>query len=780
MNKTLENILYFNNKQVDSSIIAHDQIKALVTYLADAIENNIEGDVVEFGCYVGESSKFLTKTILELNSNKRVYVYDSFEGLPDLSKWEENSGWRPRTLKTSEDVLIDNFRQNNLQVPFITKGWFKDIPDNKIPDKIAFAFLDGDFYDSIYDSLNKVYDKVVDGGYIFFHDYNRVDLPGVKAAIDDFFIQKGIKNTVFEVANQVGAYRKNLEFKLKQDETKITDCSVTLVTGIWDIKRDSLNDGWSRNYEHYLDKLSQLLQCEYNMIIFGDAELEDFVWQRRNKSNTQFVVRNIDWFRNNEYYDKIQKIRNNPEWFNQVGWLTDSTQAKLEMYNPLVMSKMFLLNDASILDSFNSSHLVWIDGGITNTVHYGYFTVDKVIHSIKDYFNKFSFICFPYDNKNEIHGFKHDRMCYFADGDVDKVARGGFFGGPKDTIRKANEVYYSLLTDSLNEGSMGTEESLFTIMLYKYPDLFQYFEIEYTGLIGKFFEDLKDKTLIPKVEKLPQSSINTLNKDNVALYVLSFNLPEQFSKLCQSFKIYDKNFLDKPKKILIDNSTDESTYNEYSRLCEQYGFTHLKMKDNLGICGGRQFIAEHADENGFDYHMFFEDDMFFYLGDETTCRNGLIRKIPDLYNKMLNIIWNEQFDLLKFNFSEFFGDNTRQWAWHNVPQNVRETVFPEKPRKTNNDTNNEPFLKYKNIKSYDGLAYATGEIYYCNWPQIVSKTGNYKMFLETKWGHPFEQTWMSYIFQETLNGKINPAILLATPTEHNRFLHYKSEERREC
>ena len=90
-----------------------------------------------------------------------------------------------------------------------------------------------------------------------------------------------------------------------------------------------------------------------------------------------------------------------------------------------------------------------------------------------------------------------------------------------------------------------------------------------------------------------------------------------------------------------------------------------------------------------------------------------------------------------------------------------------------------PFLNFKNIKSNKGLPYATGEIYYCNWPQVVSKEGNRKMFLTTKWGHPFEQTWMSHIFQETIKGKITPGILLATPTEHNRFDFYQGYERKE-
>jgi hypothetical protein len=213
-------------------------------------------------------------------------------------------------------------------------------------------------------------------------------------------------------------------------------------------------------------------------------------------------------------------------------------------------------------------------------------------------------------------------------------------------------------------------------------------------------------------------------------------------------------------------------------LCDKYGFEEIK-KDNLGICGGRQFIAEHADKNNFDYHFFFEDDMFFYLGSSEFCKNGFKRKIKNFYNIMLQIVWNENFDFLKWNFSEFYGDNTKQWAWHNVPATTRAELFPEKPIKDTSNQDASPFTNYKHIKSYMSVPYATGEIYYCNWPQVVSRTGNKKMFLDTKWAHPFEQTWMSYIYQETLKGNIYPGILLATPTEHNRFEFYKAEERRE-
>jgi hypothetical protein len=245
-----------------------------------------------------------------------------------------------------------------------------------------------------------------------------------------------------------------------------------------------------------------------------------------------------------------------------------------------------------------------------------------------------------------------------------------------------------------------------------------------------------------------------------------------------SFEEYDRNFLDKPKKFLLNNSLDHSTDGEYAKLCNKYGFEEIK-KDNLGICGGRQFIAEHAETNGFDYHFFFEDDMFFYLGKDSVCRNGFRRHIPNFYTILMQIAFDENFDFLKWNFSEFYGDNRKQWAWHNVPAQVRSELFPDNPIKSTSDTDAAPYTRYKNIKSFNGLPYATGEIYYCNWPQVVSREGNKKMFLDTTWAHPFEQTWMSHIYQETLKGNIYPGILLATPTEHNRFEFYKAEERRE-
>ena len=555
---------------------------------------------------------------------------------------------------------------------------------------------------------------------------------------------------------------------------------ITLVTGLWDIGRGNMYDGWSRSFQHYLDKFEQLLSVNNNMIIFGESYLEEFVWRFRNRNNTQFIVRNKEWFKSTVPYDKIQQIRNSPNWYNQSGWLKESTQGSLELYNPLVMSKMFLLHDAKLLDQFNSEQMFWIDAGITNTVHPGYFTHDRVLDKLPKYIDKFTFICFPYKARNEIHGFSYPKINEYANKDIQLVARGGLFGGPKHTIGDINSIYHGLLYDTINDGFMGTEESMFSIMMYRYYDLINYFEITDNGLISKFTEDLKNEEVLVKNTNPNQTEeIYDIDIEKVGLYVITFNSPKQFETLIQSMLEYDKDFIEKPKKFLLDNSTDLSTTDEYRKLCVLHGFEHIK-KENLGICGGRQWIAEHFEEQDLDAYFFSEDDMFFQNKPEETCRNGFNRYHPNLYSKTLQIIKKENFDFIKINYSEFYGDNSVQWSWYNLPQDKRIEYFPEKPNLPVQGLDpNAPKTKFNNIKSLQGLPYVDGEIYYCNWTQLVSKSGNKKMFLDTKWSRPFENTWMSHMYQLTKKGKLTGGLLLLTPIEHNRFDHYASELRKE-
>jgi len=322
---------------------------------------------------------------------------------------------------------------------------------------------------------------------------------------------------------------------------------ISLITGIWDLNRNQASEGWSRSFDHYINNFIRLLSemKDYNLIIFIDPSLENLVWQHREPHNTKIYYHSKKEFGGSffPFFDKIQNIRLNPEWHNRTTWLKDSTQGSLEYYNPMVMSKMFLLHNAKCYNPFNSEYFYWIDGGITNTLSLGYFSNPIVIDNLIKLSSKFLFICFPYETTSEIHGFSIDAMNRYSNSEnVNRVARGGFFGGHKDSLSEANNLYYNLLDRSLNEGYMGTEESIFTIMTYLDPYTYHYEMINGDGLIYTFFEKLQNINYIPSNDK-------TIN-----LYINAFQSLHQLSLLLESFIKYERLLLNNTHKILINNS----------------------------------------------------------------------------------------------------------------------------------------------------------------------------------------------------------------------------------
>jgi len=182
----------FKGHHIISDQVGQGELHVVWRELEKVLRAGVPGDIVEFGCYAGTTSLFIRRLLDEAgqSTNRTLHVYDSFEGLPEKTKQDSSpagTDFRAGKLSVSKKELLHQFRTANLQPPIVHKGWFNQLTEADAPNQIAFAFLDGDFYDSIMDSLKLVWPRMAQGGVVLVDDYGREALPGAERAVRDFF-----------------------------------------------------------------------------------------------------------------------------------------------------------------------------------------------------------------------------------------------------------------------------------------------------------------------------------------------------------------------------------------------------------------------------------------------------------------------------------------------------------------------------------------------------------------------------------------------------------------
>jgi hypothetical protein len=172
-------------------------------------KNGLEGAVVECGVWRGGCAAVMATVVQKAKNNRKVWLFDSFEGMPEASKedlGEEalqlSGGMRSGALSpvgtniaSVDDVKDLLFKKLYLKKDniAIVKGWFQNTLPIYRPliGGIAVLRLDGDWYESTKVCLEYLYDAVTNGGYIIIDDYGF--FPGCRKAVDEFFESRGLK-----------------------------------------------------------------------------------------------------------------------------------------------------------------------------------------------------------------------------------------------------------------------------------------------------------------------------------------------------------------------------------------------------------------------------------------------------------------------------------------------------------------------------------------------------------------------------------------------------------
>lgn len=175
--------------RVISDQVTSDELHVILRELDGVLRCGVAGDVVEFGCYVGTTSLFLQHMLQQYAGPRQLYVYDSFEGLPPKTEHDASPAgthFVTGSLSATKAQFVRTFKKAGLPLPIIYKGWFAEVPLKALPETVAFAFLDGDYYESITASLRLLSGRLSDGSVIVIDDYQSEALPGVARAVDEW------------------------------------------------------------------------------------------------------------------------------------------------------------------------------------------------------------------------------------------------------------------------------------------------------------------------------------------------------------------------------------------------------------------------------------------------------------------------------------------------------------------------------------------------------------------------------------------------------------------
>lgn len=184
------------------TMLSDERLHALYTQAKQLCEANIPGNFVECGVARGGSSALLAYMVKRYSRQpRRVYCFDSFEGMPEPTAADthngvaaEATGWGTGTCAAPEaGVMEAAAKLGAADVVQTVKGYF----EHTVPQwrdrvgMIALLHIDADWYESTKVVLENFYDRVSNDGRVQIDDYGFWD--GCRKAVDEFQTQRGIR-----------------------------------------------------------------------------------------------------------------------------------------------------------------------------------------------------------------------------------------------------------------------------------------------------------------------------------------------------------------------------------------------------------------------------------------------------------------------------------------------------------------------------------------------------------------------------------------------------------
>lgn len=168
------------NSVKSKSMLSEKRLNSL--YNVGLYCSNLDGDFAELGCHYGGTS-FLLASLLK--QGKRIHSFDSFEGMPE-HRCDDEAHYLTGYLSANYDS-VKQYLCSYSDKEVLYKGWVEDELIQVKDVKFSLVHIDLNLYAPTKFSINYMWNRIVDGGFIIFDDYRYPATPGVTRAVNEFF-----------------------------------------------------------------------------------------------------------------------------------------------------------------------------------------------------------------------------------------------------------------------------------------------------------------------------------------------------------------------------------------------------------------------------------------------------------------------------------------------------------------------------------------------------------------------------------------------------------------
>lgn len=322
--------------------------------------------------------------------------------------------------------------------------------------------------------------RFLDAYYVnaFYHDKN------LAIRIGQYYIDKALEDSSFY--ESYIANKNHIDQNLSYCNLSIPAVNnkrrypLTLVTALFNLSNKEPNSN-RRSFDDYLESGKYTLSIDCPLIIYIEPEYVDYIIDKRKSYGLENKTLVIPIkFDDLEFYREAEKIK----MCRQINPIINANSVKdTYLYMIVIWSKFTLLKRTIENNPFDSSHISWIDFGITHVAKVHHVKQDNIFpltYSQCWLPNKIKMQMMMIWDTNIISNWR----LYFSY--IRGHICGGYFSGSMQNMLELCKIFILTANECLNSGFGPSEEQILPIIIHKNAQLFDMYYGDYPDILNNY------------------------------------------------------------------------------------------------------------------------------------------------------------------------------------------------------------------------------------------------------------------------------------------------------